>query len=99
MADGDLGLASPTLGIILTHSRGDFVHLRSQSPPNVNSRIDAQVAHRRSADVVFGVLMPIVSSRQFSHANGIALRNADAVPIRAEGYTRLLQWRVVRKWR
>jgi hypothetical protein len=29
--------------------------------------------------------MPIVSSRQFSHANGIASRNADAVSIRAEG--------------
>jgi hypothetical protein len=54
-AEGDLGLASPALGKILTHSRGDFVHLRGQSPPNVNSRIDAQVAHRRSADVVFGV--------------------------------------------
>ena len=33
----------------------------------------------------------IVSSRQFSHANGIALRNADAVQIRAEDYTRFLQ--------
>jgi hypothetical protein len=33
---------------------------------------------------------PFVSSRQFSHANGIALQNVDAVSIRAESNTRLL---------
>jgi hypothetical protein len=54
--------------------------------------------NRTRSDARVLVFKPGVSSWQFSHANGIALQNVDAVSIQAESNTRVSHWRVV-KWR